>query len=274
MTLQVQAEDNFENMLTEIETMQKQSKALLQSKHYQAMGEAGIFALLQKAKSLNMNPIEALNGGLYYVQGKVGMSTEAMASMIRSKGHSIIKDPKSNDNVCILHGKRADNGDTWICSFSIDDARRAGLFKGVFEKYPSIMCYNRACSMLARQLFPDVIKGAGYTFDELKEIAESKSNPYHNTALVQQIEMLPSEPVKPEVISFEDAQELISIFDECDPEYKKGILEWIKQPPHNAASLFELPKSLYVKCRVGALGRQKEWLAKQSQVVEIKEEEK
>ena len=274
MTLQVQNEDNFETMLTEIESMQKQCKALLQSKHYQAMGEAGIFALLQKAKSLNMNPIEALNGGLYYVSGKVGMSTEAMASMIRSKGHSIIKDPKSDNNICILHGRRADNGDTWTVSFSVDDAKRAGLFKNVFEKYPSIMCYNRACSMLARQLFPDVIKGAGYTFDELKEIAESKTFNYSPAQSVPAIEMQTVEPPKPEIISFDEASELCSILEECDPDYKKRVTDFIKNPPHNASSVFELPKSLYVKFRIGALEQQKQWLAKQTQVANVEEEAK
>lgn len=166
-------EENMDYMIKEIQEMQNMCAQLMKTKHYQAMGEAGMFAIIQKAKSLNINALEALNGGLYYVQGKVGMSSEMMASLIRQKSHSIIKDPKSDSTVCILHGKRADNGDTWTITFSMDDARRAGLAKNMYEKYPAIMLYNRAMSMLARQLFPDVIKGAGYTMDELKEIKEN-----------------------------------------------------------------------------------------------------
>jgi len=271
MTLTTQENVNFECMITEIEQTQKQCKALLQTKHYAAMGEPGVFAVLQKAKSLGMNPIEALNGGLYYVQGKVGMSTESMASMIRGKGHSIIKDPKSDNNCCILNGRRADNGDTWTCSFSIDDAKRAGLFKGVFEKYPAVMCYNRACSMLARQLFPDVIKGAGYTMDELREIADSKSSSFTPQSNIEmKVEVQPVE-----TINFDEAEELLLVLDQCDPEYKKRVLDFIKQPPHNAQSVFDLPKSLYVKFKTGAIEKRKEWLLKQeteSPIVEIIEE--
>ena len=173
--LAVKEEVCFDAMLADIGKMQALSTKLMQSKHYQTMGEAGIFAIVQKAKSLNINPLEALNGGLYYVQGKVGMSSEMMASLIRQSGHSIIKDPKSDNTICILHGKRADNGDTWTVSFSEADARKAGLYKNIYEKYPAIMLYNRTMSMLARQLFPDVIKGAGYTMDELREIGSNKS---------------------------------------------------------------------------------------------------
>ena len=62
-------------------------------------------------------------------------------------------------SICILHGKRADNGDTWTEYFSIDDAKKAGLYRGQWLKYPKDMLFARALSRLARQLFPDVIKG-------------------------------------------------------------------------------------------------------------------
>lgn len=256
MSLQVQ--ENNENFLSKIETMQKCVKSLMQTKHYQALGEAGIFAILQKAESLGMPQMEALNGGLYVVSGKVGMSTESMASMIRSKGHSIIKDPKSNDGVCILHGKRADNGDTWTVSFSVEDAKRAGLFKGVFEKYPAVMCYNRACSMLARQLFPDIIKGAGYTMDELKEIAESKSSGFTSPTI--ELQEVKQEPV--EIIDFGLAAELMDILEECDPVYRTKVLAFIKLAPHNASSVYELPVSLYQKFKTGALNNRAEFIGK------------
>ena len=132
---------------------------LLKTKHYAAMGEAGIFAIVQKANSLGINPLEALNGSMYFVQGKVELSSIMMAKLIRAKGHSITLDKNSNNDICILHGKRKDNGDTWKVSFSIEDAKRAGIYKqgGPWSKYPDTMCYNRALSKLARQLFPDEI---------------------------------------------------------------------------------------------------------------------
>lgn len=136
---------------------------LMQTKHYAKMGYDGVFSIVQKAKSLNMSPLDALNGGLYYVQGKVEMSAQAMNQLIRNAGHSIKKDEKSNNEICILHGQRKDNGDTWTESFSLEEARAAGLYSpnkpSAWTKYPRDMLFARALSRLARQLFPDTIKG-------------------------------------------------------------------------------------------------------------------
>ena len=166
--------DNFSQQLAEFDKIQDTCKKLLATKHYQALGEAGIHAIMARAKTLGIHPFEALNGGFTCIQGKVGMSTEMMAALVRQKGHSIQKDPKSNSEVCILHGKRSDNGDTWTCTFSKEDAIAAGLWNGpTWKKYPTVMLYNRCMSMLFRQLFPDLSLGAGYVEDELKEITRT-----------------------------------------------------------------------------------------------------
>ena len=68
---------------------------LIETKHYQQLGPDGIFAVVQKAKSLNIHPMEALNGGLYYVQGRVEMSAQMM-----NQTHSISLDtqPRKTQN--------------------------------------------------------------------------------------------------------------------------------------------------------------------------------
>lgn len=224
MTITTINHDDFTKTLADMEQTQAMCEKLLQTKHYQKMGPEGVYALVAKAKAIGISPLDALNGSLYYVQGKVGMSTEMMASLIRQAGHSIVKDQKSDNQVCVLHGKRKDNGDTWTCIFSMEDARRAGLAKNMYEKYPSIMLYNRCMSMLARQLFPDVIKGAGYTMDELKEIAESKK-------VQEPVEMtfVPVEKKEPEVKkpSPEQVLQLCEILEQCDPKFRHEKLETI-----------------------------------------------
>ena len=191
-------EENFD-LLGDIEQTQEAVKKLLQTKHFQQLGEPGIFAVVQKAKSLKINAFDALLGSLYYLNGKVGMSAEMMNTLIRSNGHSIVKDTKSNDNVCILHGKRCDNGDTWTESFSIDDAKRAGIYKNVWEKYPRNMCFNRALSNLARQLFPDVIKGC-YEIEELKSINDTPQTPFNYQRTVETVEVKEETAITPEGI--------------------------------------------------------------------------
>lgn len=169
----VKPENDFDLALAQVDSIGKLASMLMKTKHYGKLGEEGIFAILFAAKSVGVDPFQALNSGFNYIQGRVSMSTELMAAMIRKHGHSITLDPKSNDEICILHGKRRDSGDTWTTSFSVEDARKADLLKNIYNKYRSVMLYNRAMSKMARQLFPDVIKGNGYSEDELEEIYEN-----------------------------------------------------------------------------------------------------
>lgn len=137
---------------------QKVCSVLIKNPYYAKIGNEGLYAIVTNARSLGIDPEQCLNGGLYYVKGKVEMSARMMNSLIRSKQHSVTKDKASNDRICILHGKRADNGDTWSESFSIEEASRAGLLgSAVWKTYPRDMLFARALSRLARQLFPDVI---------------------------------------------------------------------------------------------------------------------
>lgn len=186
MTKELAIKEEKYDLIADVEGMQNAAKKLMQTPHYAKLGNDGIFAIVQKARSLNVNELDALNGALYYLNGKVGMSAEMMCMLIRTNGHSITKDPKSNDNVCILHGRRKDNGDTWTESFSIDDAKRAGIYKNTWEKYPRNMCYCRALSNLARQLFPDVIKGC-YEIEELKSFNENPTPINYNKSALEKL---------------------------------------------------------------------------------------
>jgi hypothetical protein len=160
---------------------------LLKTPHYAKMGQEGIFAIVETAKSLGVDPRIALGGGLYCVKGRVEMSSRMMAALIRAKKHSITRDRDSNDTICILHAKRADNGDQWTESFSMQEAQRAGLVTpgGTWTKFPRDMLYARALSRLARQLFPDII---GNCYVE-GEIAEDPSIADPNKEKAQMVEL-------------------------------------------------------------------------------------
>lgn len=171
---EVTVKEDFLYQLKELETLQSVCTKLLQTRHYAKLGEEGIHAIISKAKTLRIHPFQALNGGFYCIHGKVGMSAEMMNALIRKNGHSVTKDPKSNAEQFILHGKRADTGDTWTCTFTKNDAINAQLWNtATWKKYPEIMLYNRCMSMLFRQLFPDLSLGAGYSENELQEITKT-----------------------------------------------------------------------------------------------------
>jgi len=214
------------NHVQQLEEMKTLCKSLMATKHYGKMGEEGIFAIIQKAKSLGLDPIDALNGGLYVVQGRVMMPAETMNRLIRQAGHSISKDPKSDERTCVLQGKRSDNGDTWTESFSIDDAKRAGIYKdgGTWSKYPKAMLFARALSTLARQLFPDVISGC-YVEGEIVE------NAFKETTL--EIE---EEPIK--YVGDEEIEHILFLV--------SGDLDYIKKiETHFGGSLKNIPMDQY-----------------------------
>jgi len=222
---------NLDAAMGYYEKAQNMCKMLMQTKHYQAMGEVGIFAIIQKAKSLNMDIFDALGGSLYFINGKVGMSSQAMNALIRRAGGSISQDAKSNHLICILTGQRADNGNTLTCSFSIEEAKSAGLMKNMYEKYPKAMLFNRCVSMLARQLFPDIIKGAGYTQDELKEIKNVNPNKESTFELVD------------ELLSLEQINKLEELLRRCPLEVIDKFYQFIKNPPISANCLGDINKS-------------------------------
>lgn len=130
-------------------------------------GEAKIMMILLAAKELGVGPCQALNGGIWSIQGKVEISARLMNGLIRRAGHSI-KVVKSDDNCCTLLGTRSD-GDFFETSFTMADAEKAGLANGnVWKKYPADMLYNRCMSRLARRLFSDVISEC-YVEGEISE---------------------------------------------------------------------------------------------------------
>lgn len=229
MSIELVVQDDFSRQLAELDKIQDTCKKLMNTKHYAKMGEDGIHTIIARCKSLGIHPFEGLNGGFYMVSGKMGMSTEMMAALVRKRGHSITKDPKSNNEIVILHGKRADSGDTWTCSFSKADAEQAGLWNGpTWKKYPSIMLYNRCMSMLFRQLFPDLSMGAGYVEDELKEIA--KVDEYKLTSSeyegVKTINIDVSHELTPE--KEEQVKTLKEVLKDCGEEYEEKIIQHYK----------------------------------------------
>lgn len=130
--------------------------------------KSAVMMIMLSARELGIPPMQALNGGLNIIQGKVEISARMMNALIRKAGHQIIV-KECSDTQCVLIGKRCDTGESQSSSFTIQDAQKAGLVKvgGGWTKFPKDMCFARALSRLARQLFSDVI-GIGYVEGEIK----------------------------------------------------------------------------------------------------------
>lgn len=212
------------SVLVEIENTQKMCAQLMRTPHYAKMGEPGIFAVVQKAQSIGMNPLDALNGGMYFVQGKVEMSGQSMLALIRSKGHSVSMDPKSTDTKVIMYGKRCDNSDTWRVEFSVEDAKRQGIYRNQWEKMPKVMCMWRCVSQLGRFLFSDVLKGV-YVQGEIADAV-----PFDVPVNVETGEIIETtlieEPIQK--ISLDQLEVLQNLRDKLSEEYVDKLMKWMK----------------------------------------------
>lgn len=132
------------------------------SKHFEKLGgKSGIFCIAKYAEELGLPPMVCLFGGMKPVLGNIEIAPRMMNAMIRKAGHKI-EIVESTDIICKLKGTRHDTKDEYICSYAIDDAKKAGLVRsgGGWEKYPSDMLFARCLSRLARRLFADVISSA------------------------------------------------------------------------------------------------------------------
>ena len=185
-----------------------------------------------------------------------------MNYLIRAAGHSISKDPKSDKNCCILHGKRKDNGDVWTSMFSIDDAKKAGIYKNTWEKYGEDMIFARALSRLARQLFPDVLKGA-YTEGEVRDGVIDNPRPGASMKVEQAVE----------VISSEKASDLVNLMKKCDNNYIETLYKFLSKPEYGVESISDLPISMYERVKAGIIKNIEENTIK-IEKLEITKEEK
>lgn len=191
------------------------------SKMYKGIGEkSGVMMIMLSARELGIPAMQALNGGLNIINGKVEISARMMSALIRKAGHQF-QVKESTDSHCVLVGKRYDTGEVQSASFTFAEAQKAGLVKpgGGWIKWPKDMCFARALSRLARQLFSDVI-GIGYVEGEISNAVEEKCPQFQET-------------IHPELVIFDEIKEnedelldkFLKRFDDVDEFY---ALEYLK----------------------------------------------
>lgn len=209
------------------------------SKMYNGVGsQAGVLMIMLAARELGVPAMQALNGGLNIIQGKVEISARMMNALIRKAGHRI-KVKELSENGCTLEGFRSDTGESQISSFTMAEAQKAGLVKagGGWTKWPKDMCYARALSRLARQLFPDVI-GIGYVEGEIKAT---------EAEVVSSIEIPPEQTESPE----EEKTKLFNLFTEEEKpfleQYIKAVCNHFSWTEHECIQRFLNEKNLKSK---------------------------
>jgi len=102
----------------------------------------------------------------HVIEGTASLRPEAMLGLVRQAGHSVMI--TSGEGIATAVGKRCDSGDEHTATFTLDDAKDAGLAeKKNWRQYQEAMLQWRAVSKLCRALFSDMVLGAGYVPEEI-----------------------------------------------------------------------------------------------------------
>lgn len=123
---------------------------------------------------LGISPTAALRG-IYIVKGRPFLSADLMVALClrRTDLCEFFSCTEVNATSATYETKRK-GAPVAKSTFTIDDARRAGLLKddSAWLKYPQDMMRHRAAARLARMVYPDIVMGFNVP-EEADEIAES-----------------------------------------------------------------------------------------------------
>lgn len=182
-------------------------------------------SIILLGRELGLSPMISLSGGIQNIQGQFELSAKLMNNLIRKQGHQL-KIVSSTSFECTIWGKRKDTGEEHKASYTIEDARAAGLVRpnSGWTKYPKDMLFARALSRLSRQLFPDCLQGGVYVEGELQEAVKKE-------AYTEKMEL-------PEIETLEVIPEVSLNFELPDDLAQEQIEEYIE----HCAACVEVPK--------------------------------
>ena len=135
----------------------------------QAQGVVKILA----GKELGLTPFQSM-GGLYFVNGKIGIQANIVSGLIRKSKKYDYSILKLTDELCEIEFLDISEKETpkklGTSSFGKADAARAGLInKDNYKNYPSDMYFARAISRGAKRYTPDALMGYS-TIEELQDV--------------------------------------------------------------------------------------------------------
>jgi hypothetical protein len=126
---------------------------------------------IMAGKELGLGPFSSMNL-INVIQGKVVMTGHGIASLIdNSRDYDYEVDRLDDKGCTITFFKGTKKRGSF--SFGEEDAKRAGLFKDNYNKYPRDMYFNRAISAGYKKYIPGVTLGAAvYVEGELESAPE------------------------------------------------------------------------------------------------------
>jgi len=128
---------------------------------------ANIYLILMTGRDMGLAPTTALRM-FDVVDGKISMRADGMAALVKRSGYcKSLRTTTATDKECVYEGERTDLPGVEKFSFTLEDAKRAGLLsKKNWTMYPADMLRARSLARICRAMWPDVVGGL-YDADEL-----------------------------------------------------------------------------------------------------------
>lgn len=180
-------------MTNEIQQINEQNQIIgLQKRQFDALAAGGFlpkgcskdegFARIVAGAQMGMKPLQALNG-IAMINGHPTLHSDSIPCVVMASGlveGMHYKFEGDGDTLaCTFYVKRRDVAEYQEWTYSMDDAKKAGLLNSpTWKAHTKKMLFNRARSWCLRNTFPDVL-GNLYTKDEVENADFSEVPPKH-----------------------------------------------------------------------------------------------
>lgn len=153
----------------EIDTAARLAKMFFNSGMFdsvKSVAQAGVKILM--GAEMGLQPMQAMMG-IDVIKGRLSVKPNTLALLIKRHPSYDYRVDEHTEETCVI--EFFGNGESiGLSSFSMDDARRAGIAGGSnWKNYPRNMLFARAMSNGVRWYCPDVILGPAYTADEIDD---------------------------------------------------------------------------------------------------------
>lgn len=127
---------------------------------------ANVLASMMAGAELGFPPMSALRS-VHIIKGIPKMTADAMAAAVLASGKAEYFEPSATSATSVTFvTKRVGSTREQSCTWTVEDAKRAGLVSDNHRLFPRQMLAARAKAELARSIYPDVCAGI-YTDEEL-----------------------------------------------------------------------------------------------------------
>jgi hypothetical protein len=178
---------------------------IVQSPACPVKNAADALLIVMTGAELGIPPMQSLRG-LHVIKGRAVLSADAIAGVVRKSGlcASLALVELTNER-CVYKTTRRDDPAEQVYTFSLDDARQAGLLgNDNYKKHPRAMLRARCIAAICRAVYPDALMGV-YVEGELDEQtvesqihrapqAAAPREEFEDAQLVEESEPAPNSP--------------------------------------------------------------------------------